>query len=751
MAVSLDSFKTYAMLNGTWTDITADVLVSSGVDARWGIYGTSHTSLLADAGELRFTLKNITDKYNPDGASPLSGWGAGTKIKQVFTYNGFPYVRFLGYIPKDGLSFSVGKTAGESRAEVTALDWMRYATDTPIISPVIEESKKANEAITSILERVPFYVSTDLDTGTYTFPTVFDGTSQRTTAYSEFSRLAYSESPGRIYLVKQRDSGQLLVFENSTARNTPTQKTTALLTAKNWKNHAAGYWKNHSAGKFRNHAPTSGASTAVTLNSDIDNIEPQYGTNLVNYATATAYPKRTDTELQVLYRLPYPVAIANGETKIIKGRYVDPSGGGTQINAIVSSMQTPDVPGDPDPTLMVLLNYTDATFVDETGRHTVTQNDVFRANDVYNNGFNDIMSSGVLGPYAIYGGYSNYKLTMPTSTDFDLFDGTTPCTIGFFAAMFNITPGQAILSRDSSVTYQPYLLGYSNGDGGDMGIFMSSNSASWNVANNRSWGPVVKNRWVYYELNYDAGWFYAFADGKLTDKWYSATALPASSATMTIGMTQTSTYAWFAHDMFFIRKGICLHKTDFDIPRREISPTLDGDYLLNTADDGSGTDLSSGLAITATYTPDEVTYTLTNNSGSAGYLIHLQARGRGLYNYDRITATAEDAVSINENGYQSVNIQQYYQQDLDAGEVWINSIVTADANSRTVLQSISFFANRSETNMLRFLQCDVGDLIRVTISAQNIDGYYHIQSAGYRVMSKNIVLCTWGLVEGNTP
>jgi len=280
---------------------------------------------------------------------------------------------------------------------------------------------------------------------------------------------------------------------------------------------------------------------------------------------------------------------------------------------------------------------------------------------------------------------------------------------------------------------------------------MSSNGSTWDVASNKSWGLIAMNKWIYYELNYDAGWFYAFADGELTDKWYSATALPATSADFTIGLTQSTVWQWFAHDMFFIRKGICLHKTDFEIPRREIKATLDGDYLLNTNDDGSGTDLSSGLSINVKYRPDEVVYTLKNNSGSDGYLTHLQARGRGLYNYDRITATVEDDASIAANGYQTLNIQQYYQQDLDAGSTWINSIVTADANSRTVLRSISFYANRNETSMLRFLQCDVGDLIRVTIASQNIDGYYHIQNVGFNVTGKDIVLCTWGLVEGNTP
>lgn len=749
-----DSIAVYAYLTDTWTDITSSVL-DRRLAARWGIYGYSHNDIIADVGDLRFTLNNSTGQFYPDGGSPLTGWGANVKVKVIFTYGGIPYTRFLGYVPRDGLRLKLGTIAAESRVDVTALDWMRFAGETPIVSPGVLESVTADQALAVLMDYMPIKASMDFDTGDNTFPTVFDGINREITAYTEFNKIALSESPGYIYLIKQRDSGQVLVFEKSTARATPTQKSTNTLTRVNWQKHSGGgYWKWHTDNSIAKHNYTETDTTAVTFSSGLDAAALDYGGNIINYSTVSAIPRRVDDETQVLYSLPYPIPITNGETKTLKARYVDPRGGGTKVNAIVASMIQPDPPGAADPTLKCLINFNSDPIVDDTGRHSITQNDVEQRNQTYEDGYGTMMiPGGVYGGFGVFGGYSNYALEMASSSDFELGGTTDRWSIGWYANLLNPTAGNNMITRDASTSYPPYLLGVPNGTNSELRIYMSGNGTSWSIASGKTFGPVVPNRWVYYELCHDSdGWFYAFANGELTDSWRSTTAFPANTGTFTIGKSQGSSYGYFGMDMFFIRKGVCLHRANFDPPRRAISATLDGDYLLNTADDGSGTDLSDNLQIAVEYAADSANYvTLKNNSGSDGYLIHLQARGRGVYLYDPIEETVKDATSIAANGYQTLNISQPYQQTLDAGLTWIDSIVTAEKDAKTTLRSVSFFANSSATNMLRFLQCDVGDLVRVTLTAPGIDGYYHIQNVGYEVRPGNIVYVTWGLIEGNTP
>jgi len=742
-----DSITIYALLNGTWTAL--DVLARDSISARWGMFNTSRISLLADIGEMRFTLKNINGQYYPDGSSPLSGWGSNVKTKIVFVYNGVPCIRFLGTIPSDGVGLRVGKVANEDYVTVNVQDWVKHATETPIKSPVLEEDIEADTAIETLMTYLPstYRISMDLDTGNETFPTVFDGTGLETTFYSEAARLVYSESPGRIYVTKPRTSGQLLVFENSTARDSPTQKSTYTITLNKWLNHSADdNWKNHAGGTFWNHSPTLSGAALVTFNSDIDSANIDYGSNIINYAVVQANPKRTDDEVRVLYRLPRPVAIANGETITIKGRYVDPGGGGTKINAIVSSMQTPEIPGGTDPYMMLLCHFTTDTS-DSTGRHSVTANDVTIEDDVYI----DVgpepdvqrINGNILGPYALFGGYADYNLSVASSNDFEF--GAGAFTIGCYANILDPASGDCILARDGTTTYAPWVFGKS--DGTNLLLYASSNGSSWDIANGRSFGQIQRGRWVHYEWGRDDyGWFYMFTDGELVDTWYNT-----SSFVFSVGKAQGSNYIFMGFDELYIKKGQCLHTANFTPPQRNLSHTLEGDYLCNTSETGNGTDLSSGLTVSPSYDPSEVTYTLTNESGSAGYIIHLQARGRGLYNYDPITKIVQDADSITANNYQRINIDQYYQQDLEAGTTWITAIVSEEKDARTVLRGISFVANNTAANMLRFLQCDVGDLVRIVLSNPGIDGYYHIQSVGFEVYKKELVKCTWGVVEGNTP
>lgn len=743
--------QVYALLNGAWVDLSSYVKVGS-IGANWGMSGYRPDDILADIGQMSFTLKNSGGEFYPDGGSAMSGWKTGIQIKIVFTYDGIPNNRFLGYVPREGINLKVGKVSNDSTVEVTALDWMMYANNAPISEPSIELSKTVNEAVDSIMQHLPVKLTLGGDTGTYTFPAVFDSTGPQTTAYTEFSKLNNSESPGRIYLIKHRDSGQALTFENSTHRaDTHAQKTTVSLELHHFTNHDGGFFTNHNGGYYTNHQPTESGAVAVTFNSDIDDVNLNYGKNIINQATAIATPKRTDTDPQVLYRLPSPIALAAGETKEIKGRYVEPTGGPTKVSAVISSMLSPEKPGGAKRNLVSLLNFEDSDLLDGTGKHVWTKNDVTIENDNYTDGFGETwITGGVLGSYGVFGGYSAYYISTPSHSDFDFENGAF--TIRFFSNIINSAAGNNIMARDMTASYPPWLLGVPDGDDADLGIYLSSNGSSWDIADGKSWGQVNVGRWVHYELGRTPrGFFFAFADGVRTDKWYSATAIPASAGTVSIGRTDTTNYAYMGFDALEIYKGECLHTKDFDPPRFSPTATNEGDYLLNRQSDGSGADKSDELRISAKYFSSHPVYDVTNTSEFDSHLIHLQARGLGVYAYDDIDYSAENKNSIKSEGHQTLTIRQPYQQDLEAGKVWVTDIVADDANPKTQLRGISFWANRTATTMLRFLQCDIGDLVRIVLSDPGIDDYFYIQSVAFSIVDGKNVYVTWGVVQGKEP
>jgi len=82
----------------SWVDFTAYVLTSYGVDANWGMGGNEYTDRLANAGEMRLTVKNANGEFDPDDASALTGLAINTKVKLVITFDGVSWVRFYGSI-----------------------------------------------------------------------------------------------------------------------------------------------------------------------------------------------------------------------------------------------------------------------------------------------------------------------------------------------------------------------------------------------------------------------------------------------------------------------------------------------------------------------------------------------------------------------------------------------------------------------------------------------------------------------------
>jgi hypothetical protein len=178
-----------------------------------------------------------------------------------------------------------------------------------------------------------------------------------------------------------------------------------------------------------------------------------------------------------------------------------------------------------------------------------------------------------------------------------------------------------------------------------------------------------------------------------------------------------------------------------------VTPVPTTDYQMWTASDGTGTNLTAYLSVSVVYGSEAPTYTVTNTSSYSAYITKLQARGYGIYSYNPISAAQEDTISIEIYGYQSETIDQLYQRDLSVGEAEAKKIIDLEKNPRSVLQSISMNANSSGSLMKAFLCCDIGDLVHIKQTRNEIDGYYYIQSVSYEIQTGGIIFFTWGLKQ----
>ena len=323
-----------AYLNGSWVDITDDVL--GVVRGEWGMGGTGPTDFVADTGSLEFDLQNHNPvgKYSPGHPNCTSGWKKGVPVRQTFTYNGYTK-RVRRYV--NDFQNAGGK---DERKRITALDWMEYASRNPINNPGILENKRGDEVLTQTLALMLIPPqSTNFDTGVNTFPTAFDTVTSKTKAINEFVKTALSEL-GRVYLVNDATYGETLVFENAQARS-------GLRTLTEFRSYNTGYLKKSDGGyllKSDGGRIIIQQRPTITLHLDNDpsvlDYEIEDGENVLNRFTAYAVPRRVDTSAQILFKLDAPIPIASGQTITIRGTYANPDGG-LPINANPDDMISP--------------------------------------------------------------------------------------------------------------------------------------------------------------------------------------------------------------------------------------------------------------------------------------------------------------------------------------------------------------------------------------------------------------------------
>jgi hypothetical protein len=728
-------YKIYAYVSAAWTDITADA-VTDNISANWGMKGYGENDRLAGTGQMTFTLNNTANKYIPGIVGVLTGWTIGVPIKVVITYDGVDYIRFRGFVSK--LDPVAGAHANEARVKVTVLDWMDYAARYPLVSPAIQLNKTADVALTTILADMPIPPqATDFDTGTQTFQALFDTVTTGTKAYTEFQKLALSEL-GYIFLKKDATYGETLRFESATYRNgsrTIKQVVVPSCDSGFLLNEDGSYLLNEDGSKF-----ILDEAADVIISNTMLNMSVVYGKNVINRATARAHPKKTDTSAVVLFSLDTPIAIAAGETITFKGRYSDPMGG-LQVNAINGQMLSP-IPYDENNNNGILLHFNgknnSTETIDETGKSWVmkygaqlsTTEKKFGVSSVYLNGDASQLYT-----------YDNVDLAF-YSRDFTIhwWEYKTAITQGYLFLKFTSRLGT---QRKQILITPLYSDEFLHNE-----IFLSSDGINYDIANGEDLGPIELNKWIHYAIIRNGNSFYTFRNGILISTWTSTQQIftqNESNNAIFIGGGGGGYTGYIEEFQLII--GTALWTSNFTPPTSESSINILSDYSANTAEDNSGTDLTTDLTVSVIYGAEAPIYTLTNTSVTPGYVTRLNAAGYGVYAYNPIEGTAEDTTSILAYGENAETIDQLYQRDLTAGQAWATAIVAAEKDPRLVLESVTMNANTSGTLMQAFLNCDVGDMVHVEETRTGINGNFYIQNVSYEIQPGGIINFTWGLKE----
>jgi hypothetical protein len=180
-----------------------------------------------------------------------------------------------------------------------------------------------------------------------------------------------------------------------------------------------------------------------------------------------------------------------------------------------------------------------------------------------------------------------------------------------------------------------------------------------------------------------------------------------------------------------------------------INPVATTDYTMNSAADGSGTDLTANFTVLASFTGQGVRFTIVNNTVTPAYLTKLQARGDGIYRYE----TMIEVTVAGTFGTRVLAIDMPYQNDLSVASDIAAYLAAVQATGYPRVKSVKFLANRSLAWLTQALQREPGDCITVTETATGLSTgtlsmpgvKFYINGVRLEYHPGQILFCTWYL------
>lgn len=174
-------------------------------------------------------------------------------------------------------------------------------------------------------------------------------------------------------------------------------------------------------------------------------------------------------------------------------------------------------------------------------------------------------------------------------------------------------------------------------------------------------------------------------------------------------------------------------------PLNMITPVATTDYTVNRYADGSSTDMTGSVTVSATYYSTYADVTITNGLDYAGYITLFQLRGYKTVTSGTAETTEQHADSIADYGYQPLDMYQQYQHTTDAGIGYARSLVALENQPRRALNKVTFSANASADNMQAFLNLDIGDKFGLSEDLTELGYNYYIQGVEFSIHDGGLI------------
>ena len=180
---------------------------------------------------------------------------------------------------------------------------------------------------------------------------------------------------------------------------------------------------------------------------------------------------------------------------------------------------------------------------------------------------------------------------------------------------------------------------------------------------------------------------------------------------------------------------------------------------MNALEDGSSGDLTGSFAVVAHFGGNGVRFKIANNGTTVAYVIKLQCRGRGIYDYEHAIAEAQNPDSIDEFGENAETIDMAYQSSISTGLGAARYLLSLYKDPLTYVHAVTLVGHADSPLMTEALAREISDRVGI---AESITGLadigprggtprgYFINAIAMEIVSGEIVRLTWTLAPGDT-
>ncbi|MDA1330695.1 MAG: hypothetical protein O3B43_06495 [Chloroflexi bacterium] len=173
----------------------------------------------------------------------------------------------------------------------------------------------------------------------------------------------------------------------------------------------------------------------------------------------------------------------------------------------------------------------------------------------------------------------------------------------------------------------------------------------------------------------------------------------------------------------------------------------DTDFKMSSVSGDDSNDLNASASISLTVGANAAEVAIENTGGIAGYVNKLQLRGKGIYLYDPVEYTVEDAASVAAYGERPLTFELPNNDNPNTGKDFGDHLLNTWKAPGSRIEALRIVGNSSQALLEAAVTLEPGDRIAVSETATGVDGEFFVQGYDMQINAKDMIEVDYLLKE----